>query len=91
MGNGLVWVRFVDDGEVPPRVGFAVTRSIGTAVVRNRIRRRLRALLDASAIPAGTWLIGVTPRAVSAGHHELGEALSGALATTRTAGAGRSR
>jgi ribonuclease P protein component len=31
------------------RVGFTVTRKVGTAVERNRIRRRLRALIDASA------------------------------------------
>lgn len=31
-----------DDG--PPRVGFTVTKKQGNAVVRNRIKRRLRAL-----------------------------------------------
>ena len=30
------------------RVGFTVTRKVGTAVERNRIRRRLRALIDES-------------------------------------------
>jgi ribonuclease P protein component len=29
-----------DDG--PPRVGFTTTRKLGNAVIRNRIRRRLR-------------------------------------------------
>jgi ribonuclease P protein component len=29
-----------DDG--PPRVGFTVTKKVGNAVVRNRVRRRLR-------------------------------------------------
>jgi ribonuclease P protein component len=29
-----------DDG--PPRVGYTVTRKVGNAVVRNRIRRRLK-------------------------------------------------
>ncbi len=36
-----------DDGQ--PRFGFTITRQIGTAVVRNRIRRRLRAALAALA------------------------------------------
>ena len=31
----------------PPRVGFTVTRKIGNAVVRNHIRRRLRAAVAA--------------------------------------------
>ncbi len=36
------------EGERPPRVGFTVTRKIGNAVVRNRIRRRLRAAVEAA-------------------------------------------
>ena len=36
-----------DDGR-PPRIGFTVTRKIGNAVVRNRIRRRLKAAVDAA-------------------------------------------
>ncbi len=35
-------------GSRPPRVGFTVTRKIGNAVVRNRIRRRLRAAVAAA-------------------------------------------
>jgi ribonuclease P protein component len=30
------------DDEAPPRVGFTVSRKVGTAVERNRVRRRLR-------------------------------------------------
>jgi ribonuclease P protein component len=33
----------------PPRFGFTVTRKIGNAVVRNRIRRRLREAVRAAA------------------------------------------
>jgi ribonuclease P protein component len=36
-----------DDG--PPRVGFTVTKKIGTATERNRIRRRLRELVKRGA------------------------------------------
>ena len=32
----------------PPRVGFTVTRKTGNAVVRNRIRRRLKAAVAAA-------------------------------------------
>lgn len=31
-----------ESGDGPPRFGFTVTKKIGNAVVRNRIRRRLR-------------------------------------------------
>ena len=34
----------------PARVGFTVTRKIGNAVVRNRIRRRLREAVRAAAV-----------------------------------------
>jgi ribonuclease P protein component len=36
----------------PPRFGFTVTKKIGNAVVRNRIRRRLRAAARAAALHA---------------------------------------
>ena len=39
--------------DVPPRFGFTVTKKIGSAVVRNRIRRRLKeAVRTTSALPA---------------------------------------
>jgi ribonuclease P protein component len=36
-------------GHRPPRIGFTVTKKIGNAVVRNRIRRRLKAAARAAA------------------------------------------
>ena len=45
-----LWCRYVDDPQlVPPRVAFAIGRVVGTAVRRNRLRRRLRAILGAQA------------------------------------------
>ncbi|HEX9810293.1 MAG TPA: ribonuclease P protein component [Alphaproteobacteria bacterium] len=35
-----------ESGSAEPRVGFTVTRRVGKAVVRNRIRRRLRAAAE---------------------------------------------
>ena len=49
-----------DPAAIPPRVGFAVGRSAGSAPVRNRIRRRLRALARAHAetLRPGWYLLG---------------------------------
>jgi ribonuclease P protein component len=44
--------------EMPARVAFAVGRRVGGAVVRNRVRRRLRELARRSSLPGGIWLVG---------------------------------
>jgi len=49
-----------DPAAVPPRMAFSVGRSVGSAPVRNRIRRRLRAIARARAteLAPGWYLIG---------------------------------
>ena len=44
---------------LPPRVGFVVSKAVGGAVVRNRTKRRLRALVAArlQLLPCGTDLV----------------------------------
>ena len=39
---GMVLQALPRDDQGPARVGFTVTRKIGNAVIRNRIRRRLK-------------------------------------------------
>jgi ribonuclease P protein component len=43
----------------PPRAGFVVGKVVGGAVVRNRVRRRLREVVRArlSALPGGSRLV----------------------------------
>ncbi|MEO5724494.1 MAG: ribonuclease P protein component [Ilumatobacteraceae bacterium] len=56
---GALWCTFVLDPTLtPPRVAFAFGRALGPAVVRNRLRRRLRHLLTASSLPPGLYLFG---------------------------------
>ncbi len=78
------------DPSDPPRVAFAVGRRAGGAVVRNRVRRRLRAHLSSSsfALPPGTYLISAGPAASSSSFEELGRDL--ALAVQRSQSASRS-
>jgi ribonuclease P protein component len=52
--------------EAPPRVGFTATKKLGNAVMRNRVKRRLRELarlqLDVLAKPGHDYvLIGRAP------------------------------
>ena len=44
MPGFVLLVRRRDDGDPAMRVGYTVTRKIGGAVVRNRMKRRFRAL-----------------------------------------------
>ena len=44
MPGFVLLVRPRDDGDETMRIGFTVTKKIGNAVVRNRMKRRLRAL-----------------------------------------------
>ena len=52
MPGFVLLVRDRDDGSDDLRVGFTVTRKIGNAVVRNRMRRRFRELAR-ELLPAG--------------------------------------
>lgn len=67
----------------PPRVGFVVSKAVGSAVVRNRTKRRLRALVHQrlDRIPLGTDLvIRANPPAAQASSPELGADLDALLA-----------
>ena len=58
-----------DSADAPVRVAYAIPRRVGTAVCRNRIRRRIRGVLDECAaqrrgLPAGATLF-IVGRAVA--------------------------
>jgi ribonuclease P protein component len=69
-------------------VAFALSRALGSAVTRNRLRRRLRAILreTESTLPGGMLLIGATPRIFELTfdqlRSEVQQLLSTAIATT---------
>jgi ribonuclease P protein component len=71
------------------RVGFVVGRGVGTAVVRNRVRRRMRHLCAArlTRLPAASLLVvRARPAAASASSAELGADLDSALVRLLPAG-----
>jgi ribonuclease P protein component len=46
---------FVADGRRRTRVGITVAGTVGIAVIRNRLRRRIKAILDRHPLGAPPW------------------------------------
>ncbi|BCJ38876.1 hypothetical protein Athai_63790 [Actinocatenispora thailandica] len=75
------------------RFGFAVSRAVGNAVIRNKVRRRLRHLASErlDQLPAGTTvLVRALPAAAARSFQQLGRDLDAAL-TAATAPRGTQR
>jgi ribonuclease P protein component len=53
--GGTYLTCFVADGRRRTRVGVTISGSIGGAVVRNRLRRRIKAILDRYPLDAPPW------------------------------------
>lgn len=77
--RGPVTVRFVPgESEAPPRVAYAVG-GVGNAVVRNRLRRRLRAAVaraEADLVAGGAYLVSARREALTMPFDALVEALT---------------
>ncbi len=58
-GTQVVGVSGADSGADSARVGFVVSKAVGTAVVRNQVKRRLRHAMRErlDALPAGSLLV----------------------------------
>ena len=78
-GTVTVTALLVDDGR-PPRVAFAISKQVGPAVVRNKVRRRLRAIAAAQSLPSGAYLLSVTPGAAASTFSELQASVAEAVA-----------
>ena len=77
--SGPIWITHLPDdlagSSTRPRVAYAFGRRTGNAVTRNRVRRRVRAILDDLArqdqIPPGAYLIGGDAELAGLRHPEL--------------------
>ena len=72
-------------GDADVRVAYAIGRRVGPAVVRNRLRRRLRAAareidVATGGLPTGAYLVSVRPAATQRSYGELRDDLASALA-----------
>jgi ribonuclease P protein component len=77
----------------PPRAGFVVSKAVGNAVVRTRVKRRLRHLVRsrlAPLAPGSELVVRALPAAAALGSTELGTELDRCLSRARrTSAAGR--
>jgi ribonuclease P protein component len=69
------------DPAEPPRVAYAIGRRVGGATVRNRVRRRLRAIVGdlRPGLGPGAWLIGAAPEVATLSYDELKSTVAKAL------------
>jgi len=63
----------LENGE-PAKAGIITSKRVGGAVVRNKVRRRLRELIRASRpdFPPGAWIVAIAkPASATASFEEL--------------------
>jgi ribonuclease P protein component len=88
-GRGSVVVHLLLEEPVQAstaRAGFVVSKAVGNAVVRNRVRRRLRHLVRPllAELPSGaSVVVRALPAAAEASSATLGSDLESALAAAR--------
>ena len=66
----------------PARVGFVVNKAVGNAVLRNRVHRRLRAVMAAQlpSLPSGSLtVVRALPATATSSYDELVADVDGAL------------
>ena len=79
--RGPVTVSYVGTGDGPARVAYAVGRRVGGAVVRNQVRRRLRAIVaELEATVPGAYLLAVGPDSAAVRYPDLKQQVTDAMA-----------
>jgi ribonuclease P protein component len=75
-------------GAAGVRVAYAVGRRVGPAVVRNRVRRRLRAITAGLDLASGAYLVTAGPETASLEFRDLQNHLTQAAANAVGGGRG---
>lgn len=85
-GSATVTTHCVPSGDgVHPRVGFVVGKTLGNAVERNRVRRRLRAIITAEldSLTGVDVVVRAHPKAREASFDDLQSDVVGTLSRSR--------
>lgn len=86
---GPVHVRWVPSDRPVAQVAYAVGRHCGPAVVRNRVRRRLRAAVATAGAPPGCYLVGAGHEVLDLEFSRLQTVVREAMTTAARRGAPR--
>ena len=92
--RGPITVTFLPGAPTgPPRVAYAIGHLVGGAVVRSRLRRRMRAVVSELGphLRPGAYLVGAAPEAATLSFEELKEMVSGAFDDAGAGGSGARR
>jgi ribonuclease P protein component len=73
--NNLLVMRALNNGGNPSRYGLTITKRMGKAVIRNRLKRRLREIMRTTTIKPGWDIVLITRSAItSASFNEIKQA-----------------
>ena len=82
--SDLVVMKALPSGLTLSRYGFSVSRRVGNAVVRNRVKRRLREILRSAPLEPGWDIIFIArPKAAGASFASLEKSVQGLLSQAR--------
>ena len=82
--NSLVVMRVLPNGLDISRYGFSVSRRVGKAVVRNRVKRLLREILRQAPLDSGWDIIFIArPAAAGADYASLEKSVNNLLSRAR--------
>lgn len=83
--RGPVTVTYAAGGAPHPRVAYAVGKRAGKAVVRNRLRRRLRsAVAGVAGLEPGAYLVAADPGASGLSYEDLRTQVAAAMTAAST-------